>query len=170
MPMRIEPSPCRATCGLALRAACPQIGARRASSGRLLAEAHPWRRSETVFRTRGFTLLETMIALAVISLALGAAIRASSFGAGRAYDLQQRTLAGWVASNVTNELLATRTFPEMGAHDGKASQGKHDFVWREEVGATPNLSFRRVEIKVFGADQPDEVLAHQVSYVAKVAN
>ena len=111
-----------------------------------------------------------MIALAIVGIALGAAVRASAFGAERGYALQQRTLAGWVASNVANEMMATRSFPEMGAHDGKARQGKFAFIWREEVGATPNLSFRRVEIKVFGADQPDEVLAHQVSYVAKVAN
>ncbi|GAB2887266.1 hypothetical protein GCM10027046_14420 [Uliginosibacterium flavum] len=118
----------------------------------------------------GFTLLEVVIALAIISLALGAAIRASGFGADKGYELQQRTLAGWVVSNVTNELMATRSFPEMGALDGKATQGKFAFVWRQETGPTPNLSFRRVEIKVFSADKPDDVLAHQVSYVARVAN
>ena len=118
----------------------------------------------------GFTLLEVVIALAIISLALGAAIRASGFGADKGYELQQRTLAGWVVSNVTNELMATRSFPEMGALDGKAQQGKFEFVWRQETGPTPNLSFRRVEIKVFSADKPDDVLAHQVSYVARVAN
>jgi len=118
----------------------------------------------------GFTLLEVVIALAIISLALGAAIRASGFGADKGYELQQRTLAGWVVSNVTNELMATRSFPEMGALDGKAKQGKFEFVWRQETGPTPNLSFRRVEIKVFSADKPDDVLAHQVSYVARVAN
>jgi len=118
--------------------------------------------------SRGFTLLETIIALAVISLALGAAIRASSFGADRAYDLQQRTLAGWVASNVANEILATRSFPEMGASEGKASQGKHEFIWRREIGPTPNLSFRRMEVKVFPAEQPDDVVARQISYIALV--
>lgn len=117
---------------------------------------------------RGFTLLETVIALAVISIALGAAIRASSFAADRAYELQQRTLAGWVASNVINELRSTRSFPEMGALEGKASQGKHEFIWRREVGPTPNLSFRRLEIKVYAADRPDDVMARQISYIARI--
>lgn len=149
--MRAEhPTLCRAAPGLPLQHGMLEKSAARGSSG--------------------FTLLEVVIALAIISLALGAAIRASGFGADKGYELQQRTLAGWVVSNVTNELMATRSFPEMGALDGKATQGKFAFVWRQETGPTPNLSFRRVEIKVFSADKPDDVLAHQVSYVARVAN
>lgn len=120
-------------------------------------------------RPRGFTLLETLVALAVISLALGAAIRASAFGAERARDLQQRTLGGWVASNVVNEILATRAFPDMGATEGKASMGGFDFTWVQEVGPTPNLSFRRMEVKVFPAGTPDEVVGRQITYVARVA-
>lgn len=118
--------------------------------------------------TTGFTLLETLIALAVISLALGAAVRASAFGAQRAHDLQQRTLGGWVASNVVNEVLAMRDFPEMGAVEGKSKMGAFEFNWVREVGPTPNLSFRRMEVKVYPADTPDELVARQVSYVAKV--
>jgi general secretion pathway protein I len=121
-------------------------------------------------RSKGFTLLETVIALAVISIALGAAIRASSFGADKGYELQQRTLAGWVASNVTNELLASRSFPDMGAKGGKAQEGRFEFSWRQETGITPNLSVRRVEIKVFASENPDDVLARQVSYVSRVSN
>lgn len=118
----------------------------------------------------GFTLLEVMIALAIIGIAMGAAIRASSFGADRAYDLRERTLAGWVASNVANELLANRTFPEMSAREGKAQQGEYAFIWRQEVSATANLSFRRVEVKVFDAARPDEQVTSQVTYVARVTN
>ncbi|KAF7598704.1 MAG: type II secretion system protein GspI [Candidatus Dactylopiibacterium carminicum] len=118
---------------------------------------------------RGFTLLETVIALAVISIALGAAIRAASFGADKAFELQQRTVAGWVASNVINQLLATRNFPEMGALDGTATQGEYQFIWRQETSATPNLSFRRVEVKVF-AENGEDLYARQVSYIARAGN
>lgn len=118
----------------------------------------------------GFTLLEVVIALAIIGIAMGAAIRASSFGADRAYDLRERTLAGWVASNVANEILATHTFPEMSAREGKAQQGEYAFIWRQEVSATANLSFRRVEVKVFDAARPDEQVTSQVTYVARISD
>lgn len=119
-------------------------------------------------RQHGFTLLETLIALAVISLALGAAIRASAFSIERAHDLQQRTLGGWVASNIVNEILATRSFPEMGATEGKSVMGGFEFSWVREVGPTPNLSFRRMEVKVFPADHPGEVVSRQIAYVARI--
>lgn len=120
--------------------------------------------------SHGFTLLEVMVALAIIGIALGAAVKASSYGAERAFGLRGRTLAGWVASNVTNEVLAARNFPDMGAHEGKAQEGTYEFGWRQEISATPNLSFRRMEVKVYLLDKPDEILAQQVTYVAKVAN
>ncbi|MDQ7988210.1 MAG: type II secretion system minor pseudopilin GspI [Candidatus Dactylopiibacterium sp.] len=117
---------------------------------------------------RGFTLLETLVALAIIGIALGAAIRASVFGAERARDLQQRTLGGWVASNVVNEVLATRSFPDMGAAEGRSREGNFEFTWVREIGPTPNLSFRRMEVKVSPADAPDEIVARQITYVSRV--
>jgi len=119
-------------------------------------------------RLTGFTLLETLIALAVISLALGAAIRASAFGAERARDLQQRTLGGWVAINVVNEILATRSFPELGATEGKSMMGGFEFSWVREVGPTPNLSFRRMEVKVSPTGHPEEIVSRQIAYVARI--
>ena len=74
------------------------------------------------------------------------------------------------AQNLVSELRATRLFPEMGATSGQARQGMQDFLWRQEVSATPNYSFRRVEIKVFLPDRPEYAVARQISYVARQQN
>lgn len=121
-------------------------------------------------RRNGFTLLETLVALAIIGIAMAAAMRSTHFAIDSVGDLKTRTAAAWVAQNVSNELLATRAFPESGASSGQARQGLQDFLWRQEVSVTPNYSFRRVEIKVFLPERPDHAIAKQVNYVARQQN
>ena len=56
------------------------------------------RRSE-----RAFTLIEVMVALAIVSVALLAALRAAGQGTSNLGDLRTRLLASWVAENVMAE-------------------------------------------------------------------
>jgi general secretion pathway protein I len=121
-------------------------------------------------RQRGFTLLETLVALAVIGIALAAAMRSTRFAIDTVNELKTRTAAGWVAQNLAGGLRAARAFPEMGAASGRAAQGRQEFLWRQEVGGTPNYSFRRVEIKVFLPERPEHAVARQVVYVARQQN
>ena len=118
-------------------------------------------------RNRGFTLIETLVALAIVGISMAAAMRSTRFAIDTVGDLEARTAAAWVAQNVTNQLLASGIFPEPGAAEGKASQGRREFYWRQEVSVTPNYSFRRVEIKVFLSDDPGYAISRQVSYVAR---
>lgn len=119
---------------------------------------------------RGFALVETLVALAIIGIAMAAAMRSTRFAVDTVFDLKTRTAAAWVAQNVSNQLLAARLFPDPGALGGKATQGLQEFDWRQEVSVTPNYSFRRVEIKVFLPDRPDQVISRQVNYVARQQN
>jgi general secretion pathway protein I len=121
-------------------------------------------------RNKGFTLLETLVALAIIGIAMAAAMRSTRFAVDTVDQLKTRTAAGWVAQNVSNQLLAAGRFPEPGASSGRATQGAQQFDWRQEVSGTPNYSFRRVEIKVFLPADPDHVVSRQVSYVARQQN
>lgn len=118
-------------------------------------------------RQAGFTLIETLVALAVVAIALAAGLRASAVTTDSVMALQARTAASWVAGNVIQQMLALKQFPDLGAREGKATQGRMEFVWRQEVSITPNYSFRRVEVKVFLPDTPDHAIARQVSYVAR---
>jgi general secretion pathway protein I len=119
---------------------------------------------------RGFTLLETLVALAVIGIAMAAAMHSTRFAVDTVAELRVRMAAGWVAQNLESELRATRVFPQTGASSGRAVQGRQEFLWRQEVGVTPNYSFRRVEIKVFLPERPEHAVASQVVYVARQQN
>lgn len=117
-------------------------------------------------RRRGFTLVEMLVALAIVAVALTAGMRALAQAADGAGTLKARTLALWVAQN----RLATATFaselPPTGRRSGEAAQAGIGFVWRENVGATPNPVFRRVDVEVAEAAAPDYVLARLTGYVA----
>jgi general secretion pathway protein I len=130
----------------------------------------PFSAPRSTKRASGFTLLETLVALAVVGIAMAAAIRSTRFAVDTVADLEARTAAGWVAQNLAAELRATRAFPPMGASNGRAVQGRQEFLWRQEVGGTPNYSFRRVEIKVFLPERPEYAVARQVVYAARQQN
>lgn len=116
---------------------------------------------------RGFTLIETLVALAIIAIALAAALRAMTANIDAVTDMKTRTQAAWVASNVINQMVAQQVFPDMGAREGRVTQGHSEFIWRQEVTVTPNYSFRRVEVKVFLPGALEHAVARQVSYVAR---
>ncbi len=118
-------------------------------------------------RHRGFTLIETLVALAVLAIALTAGLRASAVTTDAVIELKTRSAAGWVANNVLQQILAFRQFPDLGAKEGQVTQGKQAFVWRQEVSITPNYSFRRVEVKVFLPADKQHAVAQQVAYVAR---
>lgn len=118
-------------------------------------------------REQGFTLIETLVALAVLAIALTAGLRAAALTTDAVIDLKTRTAANWVASNVLQQMIACRQFPDLGAKEGEATQGHQAFIWRQEVGITPNYSFRRVEVKVFLPADKQHAVAKQVAYVAR---
>ena len=118
-------------------------------------------------RASGFTLVEILVALAVVAVALAAGMRALAQSADGAGTLKARTLAMWVAQNRIANAEFARALPPAGRRSGDAWQGGTAFVWRETVGATPNPAFRRVDVEVAEAAAPDYVLARLTGYVAR---
>lgn len=118
-------------------------------------------------RRRGFTLVEVLVALAIISIALMAALRAAGQGSNSVGELRARVLAGWVAENLLAEHRARQDWLPLGVRTGSQSQGGSNFSWREEVIATPNASFRRVDVLVFDGVDDSHALAHLAGFVVQ---
>ena len=96
----------------------------------------------------GFTMIEVLVALTIIAVALAASIRAvGSLATGEA-DLHRRLLAGWSADNALAQLHLARAWPEIGTQSFDCSQGNLQLICTENVSATPNPVFRRVEVSV----------------------
>jgi general secretion pathway protein I len=109
-------------------------------------------------RARGFTLLEILVALAVLAIAMGAVLRATSAVTSNTSDLRMRVLADWVAQNRLALHTARGDWLAVGAQSGEETQAGVRLLWREDISGTSNPSFRRVDVSVFAPDAPDHAL------------
>jgi general secretion pathway protein I len=116
-------------------------------------------------RTSGFTLIEVLVALAIVAIALLAALRVAGQGANNAVDLRARLCAGWVAENLLAEHRARGDWLPLGVQGGSQRQGGIEFTWRQEVIATPNAAFRRVDVFVFATPEQSHAAAHLTGFV-----
>lgn len=103
-------------------------------------------------RSQGFTLLEVLVALAVIAFSLAAATSAISGNTRNASGLQQRTYAHWVAMNKMAELQVDKKWPSISTSTGSSLMARHEWYWAVKVSKTPNRFIRRVDVMV----RPDE--------------
>lgn len=105
--------------------------------------------------TAGFTLVEVLVALAVLAIALAAVLRAMGQAIDLTIDLRQRTEALWVAEERATDLQLNRDWPAIDTTEGKMEFGSREWRWRERVLATPIEELRRVDIEVRAPDSPD---------------
>jgi general secretion pathway protein I len=111
----------------------------------------------------GFTLLEVLIALVVLALSLGAAIRAvGEYTVNQAY-LRDRTFAEWVARNQLVTTQLSGEWPSIGRKKGEAEmplgpaeEGGREWRWVMQVTQTPEEDLRRLDIDVFPATAPED--------------
>jgi general secretion pathway protein I len=111
---------------------------------------------------RGFTLIEVLVALAIVAVALLAGVRAAGSMAHTGAELRLRLLAQIAAENRIAELRAMRAFPPVGARTLGCPQGRADLQCVEEVKSTPNPNFRRVEVRVYEGPGRDRQLAELI--------
>ena len=112
-----------------------------------------------IARTRAFTLVEVLVAMAILSIALLAALRAAGQATNNAEELRARLLATWVAENLLAEQRAQGIWPPTGIARGTVTQAGFTFGWREETSALPNPAFRRMDIFVYAWPGESRVLA-----------
>ena len=106
-------------------------------------------------RQRGFTLLEIIVALAVLTVTLGTIIKATGdYTANQAY-LRDRTLANWVARNVLAEFQIENAWPGVGELKGTVEMGRMEWDWLARISQTEEAELRRLEVEVRPLDADD---------------
>jgi len=100
----------------------------------------------------GFTLIEVMVALAIVAIALAAGSRAASSVVGTSQRLNDVVLAQWCADNQLTEMRLQDVFPPVGKTTFNCMQMGRSFKGTLKVQPTPNPSFRRVDTIVANED------------------
>lgn len=106
-------------------------------------------------KPRGFTLLEVMVALAIIAIALSVMIAAAGHNASNIGYLRDKTFAHWVAMNRIAEMRAMRQFPRVGRHDGSEILGGHEWFYVMNVELTQVKKVKRVDVTVRADERND---------------
>lgn len=119
-------------------------------------------------RSAGFTLLEVMVAVAVLGIAMAAGIKAGSQATANMRHLQDRTFAHWVGSNVLTELRARGFWREHG-DDGTREMAGQAWYWTFRVEDTPNPDFRRVDVAVYREEGDAEPVATVTGMISNPA-
>jgi len=93
------------------------------------------------YKSQGFTLIEVIVALAIIAIAMGAVMTAVTANVGNAAALKERTIAHWVAMNKMAEMQATQTYPQRSSNDTMEMAGQE---WHVQVESS------RMDLRALG--------------------
>ena len=115
----------------------------------------------------GFTLLEVMIALLVITLGIGAVINTTSESGWKSSQLKQKTIASWVAQNQIAEYRARRTWNNASSKSGQVEMANTVWIWQMKVSATDDPSLRRIDVDVLLKGE-DGIKASLTGFIAKL--
>ena len=105
-------------------------------------------RKKTVRTAPGFTLLETLVALAVVAIGMAALWKGLSQGQHVAQAMPERVIARWVAQNHLVSRQVMQEWPDARSYTGTELMGGHEWSWQEHVGITDVPDMRRITIQV----------------------
>jgi len=119
-----------------------------------------------VKKSRGFTLLEVMIALAILALVGVAFLRAQAGSIRLVDESNQISLATLLAREKMAEMEGMG-FPEVGKNSGTGGEAYPKFRWEQVVSSTELPSIRQVLVRVLWKDGTRERKLELVAYSAQ---
>ena len=99
-------------------------------------------------RCKGFTLLEVLVALAIVGLSLMGIASKMVQMLNAANTMRDRTYASWIAHNKITELRLANVVPEVSSSSGEVDYAGTEWAWRAVVSETDVENLFRVDVTV----------------------
>jgi len=109
---------------------------------------------------RGLTLVEVLVALAIVSIAMTAIVKAISQNIRSTTYLQDKTIAMYVGQQVLSEArLGLLVFSvEAETMNEKTRMLGRTWYWQAKEMETPNQHIKKVEVNVFAEEPVNEAI------------
>jgi general secretion pathway protein I len=115
---------------------------------------------------RGFTLVEILVSLAILSIILGALVQSAGVATSNAGRMRDRTIAEWVATNRLAELRLSPSFPETGSKSGEEEMFGKPWYWKTIVQKVEDDDLRRVDVEVRSSEDSENPLITIAGFVS----
>jgi general secretion pathway protein I len=111
----------------------------------------------------GFTLIEVLAALVIVSLGMLAVIQAVGQTVSNTTYLRDKTIAHWVLMNKLTEVRLANTLLENTETKGEVEMAGTNWQWRMRVSATDVTSMQRIDINVAPKEAGDDASIANIS-------
>jgi general secretion pathway protein I len=116
------------------------------------------------FLQKGFTLLEVIVALAILALTMTGLVTSIGNGANNQNALEERTFARWVTLNQIAKMQLGESVVQPGNSSGLEEMAGRQWEWQQTVEKTGDPLVRRV-IVTAGREGQSSVLARSIGYL-----
>jgi general secretion pathway protein I len=96
----------------------------------------------------GFTLIEVLVALAIVTIGMAAVLGALTSSADTVAYLRDKTFANWVALNEIALVRISGQLPAPGKSDGDVDLAGRKWHWHQEVNTTQVPGMVRMDVSV----------------------
>lgn len=102
--------------------------------------------------TKGFTLIEVLVALAIVAIGMAAVLETLTSSANTTVYLQDKTFAEWVALNRLETVRLSGSVPSAGTSSDTVSYAGQSWAWQQKVTSTQIPGMVQIDVDVKPAE------------------